>query len=76
MIALTPPALSGSTQQQLQQIQSWATTIIGQLQMILGNIQEENLSPLVRDKLNNQSEQTKKEIEDLRAHIERLTAGR
>lgn len=76
MIALTPPALSGSTQQQLQQIQSWATTIIGQLQMILGNIQEENLSPLVRDKLNNQSEQTKKEIEELRAHIERLTAGR
>lgn len=76
MIALTPPALSGSTQQQLQQIQSWATTIIGQLQMILGNIQEENLSQLVRDKLNNQSEQTKKEIDELRAHIERLTAGR
>ena len=76
MIALTPPALSGSTQQQLQQIQSWATAIIGQLQMILGNIQEENLSPIVREKLNNQSVQTKKEIEELRAHIERLTAGR
>lgn len=76
MIALQPPMLTGDVQTQLVQLQAWATTIVSQLQMALTNIQEEDLSESVRAKLNNPSQKTKAEIEEIKAHLERITANR
>lgn len=70
MIPLQRPILTGTIQEQMRQMQSWAETLATQLEMALSSIPEENLSEAVRAKLNGQSQQSRAQLEELSAQLQ------
>ena len=70
MIPLQRPILTGDIHNQMQQLQAWAETLATQLEMFLSAIPEESLCEAVRVKLNNQSEQSRKEIQEMQSAIQ------
>lgn len=70
MIPLQRPMLTGDVNNQLIQLQAWAETLATQLEMFLSAIPEESLSEAVRKKLNTQSEQSRREIQQMQAALQ------
>lgn len=70
MIPLQRPVLTGDVNNQMRQMQAWADTLATQLEMYLSAIPEESLSEAVRKKLNAQSEQSRKEIQNMQEALQ------
>ena len=74
MIPLQRPILIGDTNNQMRQMKAWAETLATQLEMFLSAIPEESLSEAVMIKLNAQSEQSRKDIQELQTALQGVTS--
>ena len=74
MIPLQRPILIGDTNNQMRQMKAWAETLATQLEMFLSAIPEESLSEAVIIKLNAQSEQSRKDIQELQTALQGVTS--